>query len=125
MLNNTWKFVQKPSDVNLVTTKWIFKIKMLPNGQVDRFKARLVARGFTQRKGTDFFEVFSGVVRLETLRILLAVSAILYFEVEHMDFTSAYTQGLLEEEIFLAGIDGVEVPDGNVIKLNKSLEGPN
>lgn len=66
--NKTWDFVQKPENVNLVTTKWVFKIKMLPNGQVDRYKARLVARGFTQRKGEDFFEVFSGVVRLETLK---------------------------------------------------------
>lgn len=93
------------------------------NGQVDRYKARLVARGFTQRKDADFFDLFSGVVRLETLRILLAMAAILNLEIDQMDFTAAYTQGTLEEDIFLAGIEEVEVPDGKVIKLNRSLEG--
>lgn len=82
-----------------------------------------MARGFSQREGVDFFEVFSGVVRLETLRTLIAMSAILDLEIEQMDFTSAYTQGILEEDIYLAGIDGVEVPDGMVLKLNRSLEG--
>lgn len=80
--NDTWKFVNKPSGANLVSTKWVFKIKMLPNGQIDRYKARLVARGFTQREGVDFFDVFSGVVRLETLKSLLAMAAILNLEIE-------------------------------------------
>ena len=121
--NDTWRFVKKPKNVNLVSTKWVFKLKTLPNGQIDRYKARLVARGFTQREGIDFFEVFSGVVRLESLRILLAVAAILDLEIEQMDFTAAYTQCQLEEDIFLGGIDGLEVPTGHVIKLNRSLEG--
>ena len=67
--------------------------------------------------------MFSGVVRLETLRILLAIAAILDLEVEQMDFKSAFTQGLLKENIYLAGVDGFEVPEGKVLKLNRSLEG--
>ena len=61
--NNTWKFVNKPENVNLVSTKWIFKLKKPPNNQIDKYKARLIARSFTQRKGVDLFEMFSGVVR--------------------------------------------------------------
>lgn len=121
--NNTWNIVDKPKNVNLVSTKWIFKVKKLPNGEIDKFKARLVARGFTQQEGIDFFEVFSGVVRLETLRILIAIAAILDLEIEQMDFTSAFTQGIIEEDIFLKGIDGIELPVDKVLKLNRSLEG--
>ena len=106
-----------------MSTNWVFKIKRQPDGHVENFKARLVARGFSQRKGIDFFEVFSGVVRLETLRILIAVAAILDLDIEQMDFTSAFTQGMLEEDIYLAGAHGVEIPKGKVLKLNRSLEG--
>lgn len=121
--NYTWKIVDKPKSANLVSTKWIFKIKRLQNGEVDKYKARLVARGFSQREGVDYFEIFSGVVRLETLRILIAIAAVLNLEIEQMDFTSAFTQGPLEEDIYLLGINGVEVPQGKVLKLNRSLEG--
>lgn len=69
MSNNTWSIVEKPASANLVSTKWIFKIKKFKDGQVDKSKARLVARGFNQRRGIDFFEIFSGVVRLETFSI--------------------------------------------------------
>ena len=90
---------------------------------VYKYKARLVARGFSQRKGVDFFEVFSGVVQLETLRILIAMAAVLDLEIEQMDFTSAFTQGLLEENIYLTGVDGIELSQNKVLKLNRSLEG--
>ena len=60
----------------------------------------------------DFFRVFSGIVRLETLRILIAIAAILDLEIEQMDFTSAFTQGVIEEDIYLTGIDGIEIPEG-------------
>ena len=63
---------------------------------IEKYKARLVAKGYSQQAGVDYFEVFSGVVRLETLRILLAIAAILDLEVEQMDFKSAFTQGLRE-----------------------------
>ena len=99
MSNDTWSVVEKPANANLVSTKWIFKIKRLKDGRIDKYKARLVARGFSQREGVDYCEFFSGVVRLETLRILLAISAILDLEIEQMDFTSAYTQGILEDDI--------------------------
>lgn len=123
MANDTWKMVDKPENVHLVSTKWVFKIKKLPNGQVDKFEAWLVARGFSQRQGIDFLEVFSGVVRLETLGILIAVAAILDLEIEQMDFTSAFTQGVNEEDIFLAGVDGADIPENKVMKLKRSLEG--
>ena len=60
---------------------WVFKIKQLPNSQIDKYKARLVARGFSQQLGIDFFETFSLVVRIESLRILLAIAAVCNLEV--------------------------------------------
>jgi hypothetical protein len=72
--NYTWEVVDKPKDINLISTKWVFKVKMLPNGQIDKYKARLCARGFTQEYGVDYFKTFTPVIRMESLRILLALT---------------------------------------------------
>jgi hypothetical protein len=72
--NHTWKVIDKPKDMNLISTKWVFKIKMLPNGQINKYKARLCARGFSQEYGVDYFKTFAPIVRMESLRILLALA---------------------------------------------------
>jgi hypothetical protein len=68
--------VDAPKGANIVSCKWVFKIKRLPNGQIDRYKARLVVRGFSQRYGVDYEETFAPIVRMESLRILLAIAAV-------------------------------------------------
>jgi len=95
--------------VNLINTKWVFKIKMLPNGQIDKYKARLYARGFTQQYGVDYFNTFAPVVRMESLRILLAYAAVKDLEVHQMDVVSAYLLGELEEEAYLKLPDGLDI----------------
>jgi hypothetical protein len=74
-MNNVWELTEALKGINVVSCKWVFKIKRLPNGQIDRFKARLVARGFTQQYGVDYSETFAPVVRMESLRILLTIAA--------------------------------------------------
>jgi Reverse transcriptase (RNA-dependent DNA polymerase) len=73
--NHKWDVVDRPEGANIVRSKWVFKIKLLPNGQVDKYNARLFARGFTQRHGIDYRETFAPVVRLESLRVLFALAA--------------------------------------------------
>lgn len=101
----------------MVSTNCIFKLKMLSSGQIDRCKSRLVAQGFTQREGVDFFAFFLCRTTRDTNNIT-DLAAILNLIIERVDFTTVFTQGLLKEDIFLAGIDGVEVLDIKVIKLN-------
>ena len=60
--NGTWKIVPSPGDRNIVTCKWVFKVKYLPDGSIDKYKARLVARGFSQKPGEDFGETYAPVV---------------------------------------------------------------
>ena len=64
-----------PKGANIVSCKWVFKIKRLPDGRIDRYKARLVARGVSQQHGVDYDETFAPVVRMETLLVLLAIAA--------------------------------------------------
>lgn len=73
--NQTWELVPKPKDANPISCKWVYKIKHNTNGSIERFKARLVARGFSQQYGLDYDETFSPVAKLTTVRVLLALAA--------------------------------------------------
>ena len=85
--NATWTLVQAPPHTNIVGCKWVLKLKAMPDGSV-KYKARLVAQGFTQREGVDFDETYSPVVRYTSLRALFALAAHHNWEVHHMDVKS-------------------------------------
>jgi hypothetical protein len=121
--NHTWEIIDKPKDVNLISTKWVFKIKMLPNGLIDKYKARLCVRGFSQEYGVDYFETFILVIRMESLRILLALTTTQDWEIYQMDVISAYLLGDLEEEAYIEAPKGLEVLPGKALKLIKGMPG--
>ena len=126
-LNNVWELVKRPDPRkhNIIGTKWIYRNKQDENGLVVRNKARLVAQGYTQVEGIDFDETFAPVARLEAIRILLAYAnhhdIILY----QMDVKSAFLNGKLEEEVYVAQPPGFEDPKhpDKVFRLNKALYG--
>lgn len=71
--NNTWVLVPRPTNVNVVRSKWVFRVKYIENGSLDRYKARLVVKGFTQIEGLDYEETFSQDVKLTTIRLILSI----------------------------------------------------
>jgi len=73
--NDTWRVIDPPPGVHLIGLKWVYKTKRDEAGFVTKFKARLVAKGYVQRQGIDFNEVFAPVARLESVRLLLALTA--------------------------------------------------
>ncbi|CAI7924247.1 unnamed protein product [Closterium sp. NIES-53] len=85
---------------NIVSGMWIFRVKW-PPGSPPVFKARYVARGFCQRQGVDFFQTFSPTPKMTTLRVLLHVAAQRDYELHSLDFSTAFLQGSLHEEIWL------------------------
>ncbi|CAI7897152.1 unnamed protein product [Closterium sp. NIES-54] len=89
-----------PPGANIVSGMWIFRVKR-PPGFLPIFKARYVARGFTQRQGVDFFQTFSSTPKMTTLRVLLHVAAQSDYELHSLDFSTAFLQGSLHEEIWL------------------------
>ncbi|KAF7570398.1 hypothetical protein PtrM4_104000 [Pyrenophora tritici-repentis] len=123
MENRTWEEVPKPKDANMVDSKWVFTVKTNLDGTVERFKARLVARGFTQVHGTDYNETFAPTVRMDTLRLFMATVAAENLECFHFDIKNAFTESHLKEEIFLKQPQGVEVKKGYVLKVLRSLYG--
>ncbi|KAJ4715159.1 Retrovirus-related Pol polyprotein from transposon TNT 1-94 [Melia azedarach] len=124
--NQTWELTKRPQDRKIVTCKWVYKKK---EGETSvegiKYKARVVARGFTQREGVDYNEIFSPVVRHTSIRLLLAIVAHQDLELEQLDVKTAFLHGELEEEIYMTQPDGFQVPgkEDYVCKLKKSLYG--
>jgi hypothetical protein len=124
LLTNTLEIVRRPrKPIKLVGAKWLFKLKTLPTGQIDKYKARVVGKGYSQTYGVDYFETFSPVVRLESLLILLAIAAIRGLVLHQMDVVTAYLEGPLDEEVYLEPFEGLDIGEGNVIRLKRGLYG--
>lgn len=121
--NETWEVVSRPTGVKLIDTKWIFKIKQNDMGQKEKYKARLVARGFMQKEHVDYEATYAPVAKLATIRILLAVCLKKNYVLHQMDVKTAFLNGVLTEDVYMKPPDGFQIPDGHVCKLKKSLYG--
>ena len=108
--NHTWELIKKPPGSRVVNCKWIFKKKEGIQGvEPDRLKARLVARGFTQKEGIDFNEVFSPVVKHSSIRILMATVSEFGLLLEKIDVQTTFLYGKLDEVILMKQPEGFEV----------------
>ncbi|GJU52408.1 retrovirus-related pol polyprotein from transposon TNT 1-94 [Tanacetum coccineum] len=114
-----------PSSQSVIGTRWIFRNKLDENGIVSRNKARLVAQGYNQQEGIDYDETYAPVARLESIRILLAIACANDFKLYQMDVKSAFLNGFINEEVYVAqppGFIDFEKPN-YVYKLKKALYG--
>ncbi|KAH9708912.1 retrovirus-related pol polyprotein from transposon TNT 1-94-like protein [Citrus sinensis] len=123
--NKTWELVPLPRGRKAIGNKWVYKIKRDGNDQMERYRARLVVKGYAQKEGIDFNEIFSPVVRLTTVRVVLAMCATLDLHFEQLDVKTAFLHGELEEEIYMLQPKGfAEIGNENLVcRLNKSLYG--
>ncbi|KAK9062637.1 hypothetical protein SSX86_019825 [Deinandra increscens subsp. villosa] len=124
-LNKTWTLVPRPTDANVVGSKWLFRTKLRADGSLDRYKARLVAQGFSQVPGLDFSHTFSPVVKATTIRTVLSLATMYDWKLHQLDVNNAFLHGTLSEEVFM------EQPPGfidqnfphHVCRLNKAIYG--
>lgn len=125
--NSTFQVVPRPTHKKAIQSRYVFKIKTDENGAIARFKTRLVAKGFTQVQGVDYFDTFSPALRLASLRYLISIAVLKNFIIYHLDVQTAFLNGDLEEEIYM------EIPEGfdtinqdrrsHVLRLLKSIYG--
>ncbi|GJR09729.1 retrovirus-related pol polyprotein from transposon TNT 1-94 [Tanacetum coccineum] len=123
--NDVWELVPNPMDMTIIGTKWVYRNKLDENGVVTRNKARLVAQGYNQQEGIDYDETYAPVARLESIRILLAYACALDFKLYQMDVKSAFLNGVINEEVYVAQPPGfIDFAKPNyVYKLKKALYG--
>lgn len=124
--NETWKLVPLPPGRHPIACKWVFKTKYKADGTFDKFKARLVVKGYFQRPGEDFGETFSPVLRLGSFRFLVAMAAQFDLHLHQMDVQSAFLHGYIEEDIYMQLPECLDVPahqQDHVCKLIRALYG--
>lgn len=124
-LNKTWSLVPWPPNQNVVSCKWVFKVKQKADGSLDKYKARLVARGFTQQYGIDYSETFSPVVKPATVRLVLSLAISKGWDLRQVDISNAFLHGDLSETVYMQqppGFEDASCP-GYVCKLQKAIYG--
>lgn len=106
--NKTWRLVERPTNRKVIGSRFVLRNKYNSAGEVDKRKARVVARGFTQKPGVDFHDTFAPVARLSSIRTAVAVAVQRNMKIEQVDITTAYLNGTVEEEIFMEPPDHIE-----------------
>jgi Reverse transcriptase (RNA-dependent DNA polymerase)/gag-polypeptide of LTR copia-type/GAG-pre-integrase domain len=125
--NGTWKVVRLPRGKRAIGSRWVFKIKRTADGSIERYKGRIVAKGYAQREGIDYTETFAPTARFGALRTVIALAAIEDMELESVDISTAFLNGEIDAEVYMQKPEGVEIPGFEgpewVLQLLKGLYG--
>ena len=126
---HTWKnlevydIIPQPKGWKIVGSKWVFHIKRGPDESIQKYKARIVAQGFTQVEGIDFNQTFAPVTKFSSLHTIFALAAKHNLEVHQMDVKATYLNANLQEEIYMEAPPSFDIPKGHVLKLLKGMYG--
>jgi len=123
--NNTWELVDRPNDRKIIGVRWVFRTKLNLDGSINKHKARLVVKGYAQVAGMDYFETYTPVARLDTIRLVFSIVVQQGWKIFQLDVKSAFLNGYLKEEIFIEQPEGfvVEGHENKVYLLKKALYG--
>lgn len=123
--NDVWDIVPRPEGKSVVSSKWLFKIKHVVDGSIEKYKARFVAKGFSQKEGIDYEETFAPVARYTSIRTIIAIAASKGWKIHQMDVKTAFLNGVIEEKVYIEQIEGFVVhgKESHVFQLKKALYG--
>ena len=101
MKNKTWVLIDYPRGVKPIGCKWVYRIKYKADGSIDKYKERLVAKGYSQQEGIDYNEMFAPTAKWNTIRVIMALAAQLGWKLYQMDVKSEFLNGDLTEEVYM------------------------
>jgi Reverse transcriptase (RNA-dependent DNA polymerase) len=121
--NKAWDLCPLPPDKKAVSCKWVFTIKVHPDGSLHRLKARLVAKGYSQAYDIDYDETFFPVAKMASVRICMSLAAVRRWPLHQLDVKNVFLNGILEEEVYMTQPSGFVVQEeaSKVCRLRKSL----
>ena len=121
--NGTWQLVPKTEGMHIVHNKWIFKTKLKTDGSLDKFKAKLVAKGFQQHANVDFSDTFTPIVKAPTIWIIFSLVVAYNWDIQQVDINNAFLNGILHEDVYMCQPEGFvsSTHPTQVCKLIKSL----
>ena len=125
MRSRTWHLVPPARGRNIIDCKWVYRIKRKATREIDRYKTRLVAKGFKQRYGIDYEDTFSPVIKAATIRLVLSVAVSRGWSLRQLDVQNAFLHGVLEEEVYMRqplGFEDSSKPN-YLCRLDKALYG--
>lgn len=121
--NQTWELTDLPVGARVIPCKWVYRLKTNPDGSINKYKARLVVKGFSQRQGTEYSETYSPVAKLGTIRTIISIAAEERMHLTQFDVSTAFLYGDLEETIYIKQPEGFEDGTERVCRLKRSLYG--
>jgi Reverse transcriptase (RNA-dependent DNA polymerase) len=122
--NRTWEIVKLPPGKKAIGSGWVYRVKRNADGSIERYKGRLVAKGFSQRPGLDYTEVFAPTARQASIRLILALAALEDLHLHSIDISHAFINGKLEEEVYMEQPQGFQEHGPEyVCKLGRAIYG--
>jgi hypothetical protein len=125
MKNDVWDIFPRLKGKLIVTSKWIYKIKHTANDNIEKYRARFVERGFSQKKGVEYEETFSPVAMYTSIMMIISLASVMKCKIHQMDVKTTFLNGVIEEEVYINEPQGFEVHGRktHVFRLKKALHG--
>jgi hypothetical protein len=123
MKNDVWEIVPRPEGKSVIDSRWLYKVKHVADGSIEKYKAWFVARGFSQKEGVDYEETFAPVARYTSIRFIMSLATVFDWSLYQMDVKTTFLNGLIEEEVYINQPRGFEV-HGCETHVCKVEEGP-
>jgi hypothetical protein len=125
MKNDVWEVVRRPEGKSMVTFRWLYKLKYVVDGSIEKYKAHFVVWGFSQVEGVDYDETFALAARYTSIRAMISIATEMGWKIHQMDVKTAFLNGLIQEEVYIEQPLGFEVHgrESHVCRLKKALYG--
>jgi hypothetical protein len=123
--NDVWEIVPRPKGKDVVSSKWLFKIKHVVDGSIEKYKAGFVARGFSQKEGINYEETFTPMAKYTSIKTIIALATKMKWKLHQKDVKTNFLNGVIKEEVYIEKPQGFEVEDrkSHVCRLKKALYG--